>query len=119
MTAARAGSPLCSPFRVKNARVTDSDGLISCGRTADFLVKTAAAALRLDVQSEAKRMCVRSGGREAGLMALSFVPFVILLQLHIGRRISLGMAVAGLAMAATLVISTSTQVGSAKGLERL
>jgi len=67
MTAARAGSPLCSPFRVKNARVTDSDGLISCGRTADFLVKTAAAALRLDVQSEAKRMCVTEWGKRGGL----------------------------------------------------
>ena len=65
MTAARAGSPLlCSPQCVKSAGFTDP-GHLSCAEfeSVDCLATVAASALRLELQSEVKRMRAGEWGK--------------------------------------------------------
>jgi hypothetical protein len=73
MTAARSGSPLlCSPQRVKCARLTDP-GYLSCSefKGVDFLVTAASGALRLELQEEGKRMRVGEWAKRGGFGALA------------------------------------------------
>jgi hypothetical protein len=68
MTAARAGSPLCSPFRAKFARVSDP-GLMSSGerKAIDFLASMTAKDLRSQLRLEAKDMCAKEWRKRGGL----------------------------------------------------